>query len=92
MSYELDDDVVYIRVPGAKSMIFYPSTDCPDLENLIKDGVTDSDTLSLRLKSPGLMDLVGRLEVHDDAGRTTMYDLIPHEEMKPTLNHKEDSP
>ena len=64
-----------IFVPGATKLVFYPARDCVDLTDLIADGESSSDTLTLHTE-PSIGDMLeGRLEVVDESGASRAYTL-----------------
>lgn len=71
----ISEDRATIFVPGASKLMFYPSRDCVEMESLIADGASDSDTLTLHTEATIGDMLEGRLEVVDQQGASRAYTI-----------------
>lgn len=76
------DDSVIVRVDKAAALQFYPLASCVELENLIQDGVSTSNSLTLRLPTRTIGAsaeeqpvLAGILEARHADGRTEWYEV-----------------
>jgi hypothetical protein len=74
-SVTLGDGSAQIHIPGASSIVFYPSSRCVELPALIGEGKVHSDTMVLHFDPHESDSLEGRLEVTNKNGQSNAYSM-----------------